>query len=256
MSCLGDRLREARDKKGLTISQAQKETHIQVNILKSLEDGSCDSVLSATYAKSFLRKYSEYLGLDSDVVLNEYKRLHPKTETVIVNKITEHTPSSADIAGVISVVRLILVGVIVIILMALVGGKMMTVLKKPNIPQRAVAVKPKASSSKIKSVKKVSREPSVVKKGMEASIPNNAQLKLLLKVNQNVLLRIKVDGALISDHVMTKGTAEVFTADNAINIYTASGDSIELILNGKPMGSPGKGILKNIEITRSGVKIK
>jgi len=152
MSGLGDRLREARDKKGLTISQAQKETHIQVNILKSLEDGSCDSVLSATYAKSFLRKYSEYLGLDSDVVLNEYKRLHPKTETVIVNKITEHTPSSADIAGVISVVRLILVGVIVIILMALVGGKMMTVLKKPNIPQRAVAVKPKASSSKIKSV--------------------------------------------------------------------------------------------------------
>lgn len=256
MTALGDKLREAREKKGLTVGQAQKQTHIQANIIKAIEDGTLDTNLNPTYAKSFLKKYSEYLGLDSQSVLNEYKRLHPKTETIIVNKLPEQVSSSDRITGMIPVIRLIVVGIIAIAIMVLVGGKVISNLKKPSAPQRSVIAKAKAQVSKTKSFNKTSRPAVAPKKDMEVSIPKNVQLKLLLKVNRNVLVKVKSDGALLSEHVMTKGTAELFTADNVINIYTANGESIELILNGKPMGSPGKGILKNIEITRSGIKIK
>ncbi len=253
MSALGDRLREAREKKGFSINQAQRETHIQANILKALEDGSCDSIMNPTYAKSFLKKYSDYLGIDSGALLNEYKRLHPKTETVIINKTPGREGVSSGISSMIPFVRLVVVGVIAIALMVFIGGKVLSNLKKPKVPASAAAAKVKAPAAvKTKSAKKA----PAPKKDMDAAIPKNVQLKLLLKVNKNVLVKIRVDGALISEHVMTKGTAEVFTADNVINIYTANGDSIELMLNGKSMGSPGKGLLKNIEITRSGIKIK
>jgi len=91
---------------------------------------------------------------------------------------------------------------------------------------------------------------------MTAVVPDKVQLKLLLKVNQDVFIKMKTDGALIFERMLTKGTAEIFTADKVINIYAANGESIELVLNGKSMGSPGKGLQKNIEITRSGINLK
>ena len=39
MSALGDKLKEAREKKSLTIGQANKQTHIHPTVLKALEDG-------------------------------------------------------------------------------------------------------------------------------------------------------------------------------------------------------------------------
>ena len=40
-----------------------------------------------------------------------------------------------------------------------------------------------------------------------------------------------------------------------IDIYVAKGEAVELTLNGRSLGSPGRGLLRNIEITRSRVSI-
>ena len=87
-------------------------------------------------------------------------------------------------------------------------------------------------------------------------ISKTTPLKLLISVNQTVLVKVKTDGSLLFSHVLTRGSVESFTAKDRINIYVAKGEAVELFLNGKSLGSPGRGPVKDIEITRSGLKIK
>ena len=256
MSALGDKLREAREAKNLTLGQVQKQTRIHQTVLKALEEGKCDSMLNPAYEKSFLKKYAEYLGIDSRQVLNEYKKFRPDTESRIANRLLEPAPHSKNSPGIVPFIKLITIVAVLIALVAFAGGKVASYLKGSHPSKRAVTSKPKLPLSQVKSIKKVSQASPASKAVNEIIVPKNVKLKLLLKINKNVLVKMKIDGVLLFERELTKGTAEIFTADRAINIYAANGESIELVLNGKSMGSPGKGTLKNIEITRSGIKLK
>jgi len=81
-------------------------------------------------------------------------------------------------------------------------------------------------------------------------------LELTIKVRQAVLVQLKKDGVLIFKRVLPKGTTESFTADDNISLYIAKAEALELVLNGKSIGPPGKGVIKNLEITRKGIRIK
>ena len=81
-------------------------------------------------------------------------------------------------------------------------------------------------------------------------------LKLLVSVNQTVLVKVKADGNLLFSRVLTRGSVESFTARDRFNVYVAKGEAVEFFLNGRSLGSPGKGSIKDAEITRSGLKVK
>lgn len=256
MSALGDKLRGVREAKNLTLGQVQKQTRIHQTVLKALEDGKCDSMLNPAYEKSFLKKYAEYLGIDSHQVLNEYKKFRPAAEPRIANKLPESEAYSKNVSGFIPFIKLITIAAVLIAIVIFAGGKVVSYLKRPHPSKRAIASKARRSPSQARSLKRTAQSSPASKAVAKMSIPNNVQIKLLLKINKNVLIKLKADGVLLFERELTKGTAEIFTAEKAINIYAANGESIELILNGKSMGSPGKGILKNIEITRSGIKLR
>lgn len=258
MLTLGDALRQARELKGVTLDQAQKQTRINSTILKALEEGKIDNILNPTYAKSFLKKYTDFLELDSNHILAEYKRLHPDIEPKVIHSVPEAKAPSRDMSQAIVILKIAATLLIAVVVIALIGGRIAAYLKrqvgaKPAVVTSRIARPP---SVKQKPAKKKTKRSLPAKKEASIAIPKNVQLKLLLKVNKTVLVKMKTDGNLLFERVLPKGAAEIFTADHAINVYVAKGESIEFILNGKSLGSPGKGLLKNVEITRSGVKIK
>ena len=61
---IGEKLKSARERKALTIDQVQKDTKIHSTVLRALEEGRCDEILTPTYVKRFLNKYSHHLGLE------------------------------------------------------------------------------------------------------------------------------------------------------------------------------------------------
>jgi hypothetical protein len=69
---IGNSLREARLRQGLDFPQAEQATKIRGKYLRALEDGQFDVLPSQTYVKGFLRNYSEYLGLDGQLYVDEY----------------------------------------------------------------------------------------------------------------------------------------------------------------------------------------
>ena len=66
---LGQRLKRAREKRGLTLVEISHSTKVPVRRLQDLEDDNLTRFGSLTYARSFLRSYADFLEVDADEVL-------------------------------------------------------------------------------------------------------------------------------------------------------------------------------------------
>lgn len=64
MATIGQELGNTRREKGLSIEDVAHETHIHTSTISSIEADDFSMFPSVTYAKSFIRNYSEYLEVD------------------------------------------------------------------------------------------------------------------------------------------------------------------------------------------------
>ena len=79
---IGNTLREARVRRNLTLQQVEEDTKIRVKYVLAMENEDFDVMPGATYVKGFLRTYSEYLALDPEVMLDEYRSRGVKTAEI------------------------------------------------------------------------------------------------------------------------------------------------------------------------------
>jgi len=78
---IGSTLRETRVRRKTTLQQAEDDTKIRVKYIQAMENEDFDLMPSPAYVKGFLRTYSDYLGLDAGVMLDEYRsRFEPDEE--------------------------------------------------------------------------------------------------------------------------------------------------------------------------------
>ena len=71
---LPERLLAARERKGVDLYRAERDTKIRARYLQALERGEYRELPGAVYTKGFLRNYALYLGLDPEDVLAQWKR--------------------------------------------------------------------------------------------------------------------------------------------------------------------------------------
>ena len=78
---IGSTLRETRVRRKTTLQQAEDDTKIRARYIQAMENDDFDLMPSPAYVKGFLRTYCEYLGLDANVILDEYRsRFEPDEE--------------------------------------------------------------------------------------------------------------------------------------------------------------------------------
>src|SRR5213078_3687890 len=82
MPDIGTTLREARMRARIDISEIEAETKIRAKYLRALENEEWDLLPGPTYVKSFLRTYADALGLDSRLLLEEYKLRHERLSDI------------------------------------------------------------------------------------------------------------------------------------------------------------------------------
>src|SRR5664279_5287605 len=73
-SAVGERLRDARETRGVDLFRVERDTKIRTKYLAALEDGDFTDLPGDVYARGFLRNYASYLGLDADDVEEEWRR--------------------------------------------------------------------------------------------------------------------------------------------------------------------------------------
>jgi cytoskeletal protein RodZ len=77
---LGQKLKEARGTKGLSMDQLHEITKIQKRHLVAIEEGNYDVLPGAFYARAFIKQYADAVGLNGEELLVEYQSTIPQSE--------------------------------------------------------------------------------------------------------------------------------------------------------------------------------
>ena len=73
---IGETLREARMRAKIDVSEVEAATKIRAKYLRALENEEWGLLPGPTFVRSFLRTYADYLGLDSKLLVEEYRVRH------------------------------------------------------------------------------------------------------------------------------------------------------------------------------------
>jgi len=75
MQTIGERLEEARKRKGVSIREAAETTKIRGDYLQKFEANSFDVDLPPLYVRGFLRSYARFLDIDPERIVNDFDAL-------------------------------------------------------------------------------------------------------------------------------------------------------------------------------------
>ena len=114
---LPDRLAAARERKGVDLFRAERDTKIRARYLAALERGDYRELPGAVYTKGFLRNYAVYLGLDPEDVLRHWRRERgdqlPSEPVVVAPRTIVDPPRALTFSPSIVVAALMTFGVVV-----------------------------------------------------------------------------------------------------------------------------------------------
>ena len=90
MESLGEKLKNARNEKGLNFDQVSRETNISIRFLEALEAENFGVFPGEPYILGFLRNYGAYLDLDVQKLLSLYKALRIQEQPIPVEQLLRH----------------------------------------------------------------------------------------------------------------------------------------------------------------------
>jgi len=72
MKEIGEKLKEARENMGISISEVAGDLNVAVKQIENLEEGNMESFKDVFYLKYFIRDYAKYLGLNKEDLVDEF----------------------------------------------------------------------------------------------------------------------------------------------------------------------------------------
>ncbi len=266
---IGNQLKKARDQKQLSIDDVYQYTRILPEMLSAMEEDNFAKISSPIYIRSFLRKYSSYLGLNAENILNQYSSVNMK------ESLSEPEPVADDekipvrkidmnkIANISKLVfKFILIVILLILFIKTTGWAKFRFLSwRKARSEQALQVSQAELASKAKPVLKkeikvIAEKPKIHAKDIRKSIliPKDEKLTLLIKTTEDVWVELRKDSKIILKNVLKKGSQESWQADDNFELWTGNAAAMNITLNGHNLGSPGKGVKKGIIINRQGIQ--
>ncbi|PIE96542.1 helix-turn-helix domain-containing protein [Bacillus fungorum] len=236
MTELGQKLKEARGTKGLSIDQLHEITKIQKRHLVAIEEGNYDVLPGAFYARAFIKQYADAVGLNGEELLVEYQSTIPQSEKRDVPQVstgqkTQETmqkssswPIADHMPKILVALLVIAVGVVIWFVFQALTGKGDE--KVPNAQSEKIEVK-KAENSpldtkkdevKAEEPKKEEPKKEEPKKEEQPAQPTGQQeVKVVgttgkvstLEIHNNKTLELEISG---------KGASYVDVKDDAGNV--------------------------------------
>lgn len=88
---IGQRLEAARQAKGVSVSEAGQATKILSKFIEAMEHDDFGALSAPVYAKSFIRMYAQYLGLEAQPLVEEYITQHaPKSKLQLTDEVRQN----------------------------------------------------------------------------------------------------------------------------------------------------------------------
>jgi cytoskeletal protein RodZ len=121
---LGNRLKEARLSKGLSLDDLQAMTKIQKRYLTGIEEGNYSSMPGNFYARAFIRQYAEAVQLNPEEIFETYKSEIPATQhdelPEHLSRVKTHKQLAEPSPKVLDLLPKILIGIVAVGIVALI----------------------------------------------------------------------------------------------------------------------------------------
>jgi cytoskeleton protein RodZ len=244
---IGNTLREARVRRSITLQQVEEDTKIRVKYVQAMENEDFDVMPGATFVKGFLRTYSEYLSLDPEVMLDEYRSRGAKSAEIqepfggvsMLGSPRGHRGRNTVV--LVAVICLLVLGVIWILGR---GGD-----SQPSTKPGALGItSPSPSPSASESAKPQKTTKPVVKGELRVTVPRGESW-----------LEVRKDGAtgtVLFSGTVKKGKTRVFVGD-VLWLRLGNPSAVRLRVEGRKIApsdsvDPVDYIIKNGKLERQG----
>ena len=97
---IGQKLETARQAKGVSVSEAGRATKILSKFIEAMEADDFGALSAPVYAKSFIKMYAKYLGIDASPLVEEYATQHaPKVRKPLGDDIRQNLAQADQVAA-------------------------------------------------------------------------------------------------------------------------------------------------------------
>jgi hypothetical protein len=271
LKIVGSYLREQRELRSQTLEQVAAATFVRPRQIEALETADIDGLPELIYIQGFIRRYGDFLGLDGNELAHRIPRtplvnpedLTPEMVAIPVNtegkdslsaiprdrtskipqrKLRSQTPLSLaesdqkpSLLAKISPYLLY-----ALILLGAIAG-LYTVFTRPQpqpTPSSASAIGETNVKSPTIPTKPANSPKQPVPSPLSATSPT-AKVEAKVELIDDAWLKVEADGKKVYEGVLTKGTAQTWTASKTLKIRSGNAGAVKLSVNQKPAKTQG-----------------
>ena len=93
---IGQKLKQAREIKKVSISEAGSQTRILSKFISAMEEDNFKALSAPVYVKSFIRLYAKYLEIDSKSLIDSYEKEYETDDTPFLSDDTKRNLAETD----------------------------------------------------------------------------------------------------------------------------------------------------------------
>lgn len=243
MSDFGGKLRQARERRGVSLRQIAASTKISVAALEALERNDVSKLPGGIFSRAFVRSYAIEVGLDPEETVREFlERFHgePTPPVAAAPRITEEESSFESqqrMAGVL--LKLVIISI------PLVGVILYFTLRQRPVAEPAADTRPPQAAQAAPSspVPEPQTQPPAAEPG---------PMRLELHPTGPCWITLTVDGRQVFSRVMQPGEREVHEVREAAVIDVGDAGAFAFSINGRAgrvLGEAGQ--VRTARITRA-----
>ncbi len=234
---LGEKLREAREERDITISEVAEQTRISSQYLECIENNDYRSLPGGIFNKGFVKTFAKYVGVDEQEALVDYSRIVAANEEIGEPELKLYKPEvlTDDKSGS-SMIPTIIVAVVILGLMT--GGILWLIsyLRQPSAPP--IANKSASTNTNQSSDTQVNTETS------PSGTPDMATLKVDVKaIGQPVLITSTSDGVKADNKIAAESSVSFSPKESLILNYNRwNAKAVQMMINGKTIVLPSESL--------------
>jgi cytoskeletal protein RodZ len=254
----GRKLRDARERRGLSLRQIASATKISMITLEALERNDIARLPGGIFSRAFVRSYALEVGLDPEETIQEFMGQFPQDSVTAghptTSQVEDHQAVESDRRTASTVVRLVFVSIPVaaVVLYFAAGrrahapGPAAPTTTAESIAPAKPAVVPDAPTPEAPD------PPAVAAAAAAPDRPASDRLVVQLKAVQRSWVSAIVDGQRAVQRVFQPGDEQTLDVRRDLVLTAGDGGAITVTLNGaaaKPIGPSGQTSTARLNLT-------
>jgi cytoskeletal protein RodZ len=253
---LGRKLREARERRGMTLRQVAEATRISVRALESLERNDISRLPGGIFTRAFVRAYAVEVGLTPEEMVQEFIAQFPDESVTAGHPTAKAHEDFEAIEGDRRAATTFLHLIAISIPIAGVVLYFATAGRKPQPPVRdapltaapptlaSPAPVPPAASAPAQAASSPAQPGADVAATPAAATPDTSQrLAVTLSVSRACWISARADGVKVIQRTLQVGEHQTIEVNKEFVLTAGDAGAVTLTLNGaeaKPLGKSGQ----------------